>query len=64
MTMLPALRQHTPPEPRLERLSFADRDVGLTRRSFLLGCLGLVAGQVANVLGRLEQLPLLRIRFP
>ncbi|QPF84522.1 hypothetical protein IC762_33795 [Bradyrhizobium genosp. L] len=64
MAQLPALRVQTLPEPRLERLSFVDREVGLTRRSFILGCLGLAAGQVANLFDRLAQLPLLRIRFP
>ena len=64
MTTLPALRQHAPIEPRLERLSLIGHDFGLTRRAFILGCLSLVMGQVANFFDRLAQLPLLRIRFP
>lgn len=64
MTTLPALRAHTPPEPRLQRLEFADRARGLTRRHFMLGCLSLAAGQMVRLLDKLQQLPLLRIRFP
>jgi hypothetical protein len=64
MTSLPALHERAPVEPRLDRLSFVDRDIGLTRRSFILGCLGLIARQAAHLLGRLEQSPLPRIRFP
>ncbi len=64
MTTLPALRLPTALEPRLERLEFADRERGLTRRHFILACLGLAASQVVRLLDRLEQLPLLRIRFP
>ena len=64
MTTLPALRADTPPEPRLQRLEFVDRERGLTRRSFILGCLGMAASQMVRLLDRLQQLPLLRIRFP
>ena len=68
MTTLPALRPPTALEPRLEprleRLEFADRERGLTRRHFILACLGLAASQVIRLLDRLEQLPLLRIRLP
>jgi hypothetical protein len=64
MTTLPALRARAPLECRLERLESVDREPGLTRRHFMLGCLGLVAGQAANLFGRLGQLRLLRIRFP
>jgi len=64
MTTLPALRPPTALEPRLERLEFADRERGLTRRHFILACLGLAASQVVRLLDRLEQLPLLRIRLP
>jgi hypothetical protein len=64
MTTLPALREPAPPEPRLERLGFADRDAGLTRRHFMLGCLALVASKVVNLFDRLGQLRLFRIRFP
>ncbi|WP_298375844.1 hypothetical protein [uncultured Bradyrhizobium sp.] len=64
MTTLPALRTHAPPEPRLQRLEFADRERGLTRRHFILGCLSLAASQMVRLLDRLQQLPLLRIRFP
>jgi len=64
MTMLPALRANTAPEPRLERLEFVDRERGLTRRPFILACLGIAASQVVRLLDRLQQSPLLRIRFP
>ncbi|WP_194458112.1 hypothetical protein [Bradyrhizobium sp. CCBAU 53421] len=64
MTTLPALRRHAAPEPRLQRLAFADRGRGLTRRHFILGCLGMAAGHIVRLLDRLQQLPLLRIRFP
>ncbi|MCC8961427.1 hypothetical protein H8A95_03615 [Bradyrhizobium sp. Pear76] len=64
MTTLPALRTHAPPEPRLQRLQFVDRERGLTRRHFILACLGMAAGQIVRLLDRLQQLPLLRIRFP
>jgi hypothetical protein len=48
----------------MERLGFADRDAGLTRRHFMLGCLALVASKVVNLFDRLGQLRLFRIRFP
>ncbi|WP_342709062.1 hypothetical protein AAFG13_30045 [Bradyrhizobium sp. B124] len=64
MTTLPALRTHAPPEPRLQRLEFADLGRGLTRRHFIFGCLSLAASQMVRLLDRLQQLPLLRIRFP
>ncbi|MBR0799737.1 hypothetical protein JQ615_30635 [Bradyrhizobium jicamae] len=64
MTTLPALRAPACIEPRLERLSFTGHKAGVTRRAFIFGCLSVVAGQVANLLDRLAQLPLLRIRFP
>ncbi|WP_076864201.1 hypothetical protein [Bradyrhizobium mercantei] len=64
MTTLPVLRAHTAPEPRLQRLDFADRERGLTRRHFILGCLSMAASQMVRLLDRLQQLPLLRIRFP
>lgn len=64
MTTLPALRTPAPLKPRLERLEFADRERGLTRRHFMLGCLGLAASQLVRLIDRLQQLPLLRIRFP
>ncbi|MGN1286669.1 MAG: hypothetical protein ACI4XG_08830 [Bradyrhizobium sp.] len=64
MTTLPALRANTAPEPRLQHLEFADRERGLTRRHFILGCLSLAASQMVCLLDKLQQLPLLRIRFP
>ncbi|MGY3442282.1 MULTISPECIES: hypothetical protein [unclassified Bradyrhizobium] len=64
MTTLPALCTRTPPKPRLQRLELMDREPGLTRRSFILGCLGMAASQMLRLLDRLQQLPLLRIRFP
>ncbi len=64
MTTLPALRTPTPLKPRLERLELADHERGLTRRHFMLACLGLAASQVVRLIDRLQQLPLLRIRFP
>ncbi|MBR0894209.1 hypothetical protein JQ616_04540 [Bradyrhizobium tropiciagri] len=64
MTTLPALRAHTPPEPHLQRLELVVREPGLTRRHFILGCLGMAASQIVRLLDRLQQLPLLRIRFP
>ncbi|MBK5656198.1 MAG: hypothetical protein I4N50_31335, partial [Rhizobium sp.] len=64
MTTLPALRTPTALEPRLERLEFAARERGLTRRHFIFACLGLAASQVVRLVDKLEQLPLLRIRFP
>jgi hypothetical protein len=64
MTTLPALPEHAPIELRLDGLSFTGREIGLTRRTFILGCLNLAATQVTNLFGRLSQLPLLRIRFP
>ena len=60
MTTLPALRTPAPLRPRLERLEFADRERGLTRRHFMLGCLGLAASQMVRLIDRLQQLPLLR----
>lgn len=64
MTTLPALRTPAPLKPRLERLEFADRERGLTRRHFILACLGMAASQVVRLLDRLEQLPLLAFAFP
>ncbi|WP_050425283.1 hypothetical protein [Bradyrhizobium tropiciagri] len=64
MTTLPALRANTAPEPRLQRLEFAGRERGLTRRHFILGGLSLAASQMVSLLDKLQQLPLLRIRFP
>ena len=63
MTTLPALRAPTPIEPRLERLSIVVHDLSLTRRAFILACLGLVLGRVADLFDRLARLPLFRIRF-
>jgi len=63
MTTLPALREYAPIEPRLERLSIVFHDVNLTRRAFILACLGLVLGRLADLFDRLARLPLFRIRF-